>query len=338
RLSAAVAGGRSADQLDGAIPVVAVDHVGPGSGRDGGKRAQRDHVASAGADVEAVDVARLGAEFRLGLNHHLPGAAEYVEVVHIEPAEECLQGTVGVGGGDAEGLDLVEVDIHFVGRDIGAEGIDHVTHLGANACSLGRQVGDVGQFLHAHAEAIFEHELKSSGGAQSLNGRLAEGVGAGFRQARQCPLQVGDNGSKLLVGGGTVVPRFQTGDHGGDIRAGGAGGDIRAAQSKGARYARDLADDRLHPGGCRAGALRGRCVGQADGNVDGALIFVGKKAGGKLVEQPAGREPEAEQPQHRQRRFADEGAHAYQITAAGPLEYAVEPVKETPHRAACLHF
>ena len=229
RLAAAVAGGGSANQLHRPVPVVAIDHLGPGCGRDGGKGAQRDHVAAAGADVEAVDVARLGTEFRLGLNHHLPGASKHVEVVHVEPAEERLQGVVRVGDGNAQGLDLIEVEIHFVGRDIGAEGVDHVSNLGPFAGGLGRRVGHLRQIFDAHAGTVLEHELESSGGAQSLDGRLAEGVGDGFRHPRRGPLNVGDNAAKIQVRSGALVPRFQTGDHGGDIRAGGAGGDVDAA-------------------------------------------------------------------------------------------------------------
>src|ERR1017187_6307987 len=48
-----------------------------------------------------------------------------------------------------------------------------------------------------------------------------------------------------------------------------------AAESEGAGYARDFADDLFHPGGCRTGALRGRGVGKAYGNVDGARTPIG---------------------------------------------------------------
>ena len=52
---------------------------------------------SRGANVEAVDVVRAVAVFGLGLQHDAPGAAEAVEVVDVEPAEEGLQGIVDIG-------------------------------------------------------------------------------------------------------------------------------------------------------------------------------------------------------------------------------------------------
>ena len=68
------------------------------------------------AHVVAADVRRLAAEIRLGLQQHLPGMAELVEVVHVQAAEKRLQGVVSVGDPDPQGLQFVRVHVDRVGR------------------------------------------------------------------------------------------------------------------------------------------------------------------------------------------------------------------------------
>ena len=56
----------------------------------------RHHAAGAVADLQLLDVLDLVAELGVGLDDHLPGAAEEVEVVDVQRAQVDLQGVVGV--------------------------------------------------------------------------------------------------------------------------------------------------------------------------------------------------------------------------------------------------
>ena len=59
-----------------------------------------------------------------GLDIDLPGAAEQVEVVDVEPAERRLQRIEDVGDLDAQHLRLVAVDIETDLRRVGGEGAE----------------------------------------------------------------------------------------------------------------------------------------------------------------------------------------------------------------------
>ena len=74
------------------------------------------------ARLEAGHLRGGGAERGIGLRHHVPGAAEIVEIVDIKPAEINLQRLENVGDGDVLllGFDAVHVDVNL--RDAGAEG------------------------------------------------------------------------------------------------------------------------------------------------------------------------------------------------------------------------
>ena len=77
--------------------VVAVDDQRPVHFADVGQRAHRDHPAGAVADLQPPDLVDAVAEGAVGLGDHLPRAAEKVEVVDVERAEEHLQRVEGVG-------------------------------------------------------------------------------------------------------------------------------------------------------------------------------------------------------------------------------------------------
>ncbi len=120
-LAGAVAGGGGAVKVGGAEAVVAHGAVGTVALSDDEQRGERHHLALVVAGLEQADVLGVGAERRIGLDHDLVGAAEFVEVVHVERAEINLQRVEDIGDGDAELLRARAVDIGVELRDVDVE-------------------------------------------------------------------------------------------------------------------------------------------------------------------------------------------------------------------------
>src|SRR5438552_1848495 len=71
----------------GGVHVVADHHDGAAGIANAGKGGERDHAAAVAAHLDLLDVADLLAEVGLGLQVHLPGAAETIEVVDVVRAQ-----------------------------------------------------------------------------------------------------------------------------------------------------------------------------------------------------------------------------------------------------------
>ena len=87
-----MSGGVGAVDAGGRVHVVAVDDERPAAVLDRGHGAQRNHLAVVVADLQPTDVLGLHAVGSIGLHVHLPGAAELVEIVDVQPAQLDLQG------------------------------------------------------------------------------------------------------------------------------------------------------------------------------------------------------------------------------------------------------
>src|SRR5664280_1511223 len=57
-----------------------------------------------------------------------------------------------------------------------------------------------------------------------------------------------------------------------------------------------------------------------------------------MAEERSGGEPEAEQPEQRQDRLADQPSHAGEVAVPGPVKGAVEAAEEAAKQAVALHF
>ena len=79
------------------IAVVVRDDVGAEGLLDRDERAERHHLAGGVARLQREDVLTLRAERRIRLRDHLVGAAEAVEVVHVQRAEVHLHRLEDVG-------------------------------------------------------------------------------------------------------------------------------------------------------------------------------------------------------------------------------------------------
>ena len=117
--------------------------TGPAESLHVGHRAQRHHVAVGVADLELPDDVRVHAEGGVGLDVHLPGAAEAVEVVDVVAAQVRLQRVEDVGQLHAHRLDLGPVDVHVELRRAGAEAVEQADQAGL-LVALGGQVVRLG--------------------------------------------------------------------------------------------------------------------------------------------------------------------------------------------------
>lgn len=90
-LTGADARQRVAIDIGGVVKVVALHAVGSASLDDFDQGTQRHHVAVLITDLDAGHVGGVFAEFVIGLRSDLIGAAEQIEVVHIDGAQIDLQ-------------------------------------------------------------------------------------------------------------------------------------------------------------------------------------------------------------------------------------------------------
>ncbi len=152
------------------------------------------------------------------------------------------------------------------------------------ASAARRQIRDVA------ARAILQHELKSAGGAQTQDGRQAEGERKGFRNLGEPALRRTQDGVQLRILTGALLPGLQRGDDRRHIGIRGAGGDVKAAQHEILVHAGKLADHVFDLARGVVGAIRGSAVGETHGDEERALIFIGQEASGQSLEQTESQE------------------------------------------------
>ena len=113
--------------------------------------------------LQPADIVEVAAETAIGLGDDFVGAAEEVEVVHVLRAEIELQRVEHVGGGDADLLGLLAID---VGVDRGRAGGEQREHAGEVGIAVGRareRLGGVRERLRPETAAILQHHLEAAG-------------------------------------------------------------------------------------------------------------------------------------------------------------------------------
>ncbi len=139
------------------------------------ERAQGNHLALQVADLEPVDVFGLEPEPLIGLNPHLVGPAEQVEVVDVgrpecrlERAEDHVERNV-----QALGLDPVDVGVKL--GDAGAKRRVQRLEAGLGVSRLDHLVGDLLELGQPHTAAVLELKLEAAGHSEALDRRWREG-------------------------------------------------------------------------------------------------------------------------------------------------------------------
>src|SRR5439155_4051824 len=120
-LSGGYAGLGGPENGGGGIHVVAADVDRPADLAHAQGGAQRHHFALGVAYLEKLDLARIVAKLPSGLDNHLPGAAEAVEIVDVKGAEINLQRVENVLGIDSHRFALFAIEVGVELRHIGPE-------------------------------------------------------------------------------------------------------------------------------------------------------------------------------------------------------------------------
>ena len=153
---------------------------GPNMGSHFDQGAEGHHVACGIAHVKSSDVFRLHSELMIGLDVHLPGAAEFIEIVHISRSQVGVHGVEHHIQRHAQGFGLVPVDFRKQLRHAGAERGVQVAQTGLPVAVLDQLLQHILEVAQTGTASILELELKPTAHAQSGNCRGCERKGHRF--------------------------------------------------------------------------------------------------------------------------------------------------------------
>ena len=166
-----------------------------------GEGAQRHHLPLPVADMDAVDVVDLGPVGGLGLHVDLPGAAEQIEVVDVEAAENGLERVEHVADADAQGLHLVAVDVEIELGRVGGVGGEHRPERRVLVGGEDEPASGGGELGRIAAPQILELVLEAAAGAEPDDRRQVEGDHVGLADRLELAAQLGDAGCRRRAPG-----------------------------------------------------------------------------------------------------------------------------------------
>jgi hypothetical protein len=146
--------------------------------------ANRYHLATGIADLKPSNIFLIPAKLLVGLNHHLVGAIQVVEVVYIGRTQVDLQRGEHVGRCQPDLLGFLTVDVHIQGRRAGVIEGKHTSERRILVGRRDKRIGRSGEFLRCVVSMILDHELESTGGAQPLHWRRIDHDDTSFLDAR----------------------------------------------------------------------------------------------------------------------------------------------------------
>ena len=135
------------------------------------QRAQRDHLAPVIPDLEQVQGLDPVAVVALGLDSDLPVAAELVEAVDVQRAQEHRQRLIHVLERDSQGDRLGPVDVQLDRRRVGPEPGRNVGQTGLVRSLAGQEVGLGLQVGESTAAAVLDHDLEPARNTQARDRR-----------------------------------------------------------------------------------------------------------------------------------------------------------------------
>ena len=333
RLARRMAGCGRTLHLARGVEVVARQAIGAEPVLEGGDGSQRHHLALGIAGLVIGDLGELLAEGAVGLDQHLIGAAQIVELVDIGGAEIDLEGLEDLIRRHPQHLGPYPVDI---GIDIGRVGIEHREDAG----ELGLLVAGGDHVLDRAVEGresasspVLHHHLEPAGIADAAHRGRGDGDHEGALDRAQPSLKIGDDLGRREAFGGALGERLQHREDGAGVRRIGERRAIEASEGDhmghalGAEYdLGGLPDDRI-------GAGEGGAGRQLDDGDHIALILRRDESGGRAAELPGG---EGDQPgidEKHHRREADEAAGQRAIAMGDLVEAPVEAPEEAVQQA-----
>src|SRR5262249_22129309 len=158
-------------------------------------RRKRYGITITVTDTEKPDVFSPRAEFALGLDVHLPYAAEPVEVIDEEATHERLQRLINQIDVNTLVQDLVAIYLRINLRRVRDECRSQRGKLGPLPCSLEEAIRVLREKIDCLAGAVFQHERHAAGGSDPWNRRRCKSKGLRIRKPGKPLVQLLDDRS-----------------------------------------------------------------------------------------------------------------------------------------------
>ncbi len=261
---------------------------------------------------------------------HPPLAAEAVELIHVESAEERLHRLVDVAEGDA----LLQ---HFVAIDVSVELRHRRGELGRDADQFGPLPRRLEKLLHvlvqeveAAAGAVLQPEREAALRAKTGNRRRHHGERRGLRhQPAQFHVEMIDDLAGIELRLRSFVPRLEADE----IEAVVAGGDARQQAEAGDGVevgdAFGVGEEIVDLAAHGVGAFERRCRRQLHVQQEVAVVLFGHETGRQTSPNQRRHDGEAKQQHDADERLAHQSVADPDVAVGHLVEAAVEPAEET---------
>ncbi|MNX87662.1 hypothetical protein D3C86_1195940 [compost metagenome] len=292
------------------------------------QRRKRDHLTRCGANLQAADIFRMGAELRIRLHTHAVCPPEGVEVVDIERTQIDLQRLEDVADRNAQLLGLGAIEIGEELRHVDLEAGEDARQLRRLVC-----LGDHGfrrfvKRLVAVTGAVLDLQLEAARLAETVDRRRREHGDEGILNARIFLVQLHGDGAAGQFRRLALFEVIENREDDAGVGADGEAVDRQAREGDGVadagRFHGDIAhplDDAFRPVECRAI----RKLGKADQVL---LVLRRHEAARNGREHAVGCSHQRHIDQHHQALARHQPAHGLAIAVRGGAEGAVEAAEE----------
>ena len=303
----------------------------PGGVTDVNHRAERHHVAVAVLDLEVLHRVGVHAEGGVGLDVHLPGAAEAVEVVDVVAAQVRLQRVEDVAELHPHLLDLLPVHVHVELRRLGAESVEQADEARLLVALGGQVVGRGLQRAIVHVPSGFYHQLEAAGVAQAAHRRRPEDQHARLGYfPRQAGAEALEDRLTAQLGTLPFVERLEREEHAGVVRTVGVQDERLPRDGHDVRNAGRLEADLFDLGDRFDRPLQRGRVGQLDVGDQVALVLDRDEPGGDAGHAEARQSEQADIDHEHDRAQAKAPAYGLAIGLRHPAKERVEGAEEFP--------
>ena len=292
------------------------------------ERSDRDHLPGGVAGLQAGDVLDIVAELWLGLGDDLIGAAEAVEVIHIETAEIDLERFEKILQRDALRLRFFAIHIGLeLGHVHGVSGVD-LHELTASVSGADEILGGFVERGVALIATILDHHFKSPGRADAVHRRRGKDEDHGVLNLHEFPIERARNGFAGELGSSAILEVIEADENDPAVRTDAESVNGEPGESNRVFHARVIETDLGHAAHDLVRAVERGAVGKL-GETDEILFVLRRnKSGWGDLEALPGRPDETAVDDKSDRAEADETFHEIHIRLRRPLKEAVEGTEE----------
>mgnify|MGYP007026932923 CR=1 FL=1 len=327
-LAGADAGKRVAIDVGRVVKIVALHAVGSSRLDDFDQGSERHHVAVLIADLDAGDVGGVFAELVIGLRGDLIGAAEQIEVVHIDGTEINLQRLVQIGQRDAHRLSLSAVDFEFELRRAGAEAGDQRDEARFVLGSGEELLRGGFEGVESGVVEVLHLDFEAAGIAETTQWRRWQHEHAPFLNGGEFFADAGEQAVAFHLGRGALGEVIEDEEGRADVglvclKHRGITGD-----GEGVDDARDLLRHAVHLAHDGVGAVKGGGIGELHEHNGVSHVLRRDVAAGHGIEDLLREEEQPDVAKDHQKREADELAYEPSIEAGAEVEDLVKQAEE----------